>query len=82
MWGMEQVKLKICVEWDDEARVWYVSESDVPGLAAEAASLDELTRKLLVMVPELIELNGLPDREDEVPIELLIHSEQRVAIGC
>ena len=82
MSSMERVKLKICLELDEEAGVWYVSESDIPGLATEAATVDELMRKLPVMVQELIELNGLPDREGKVPIELLIHSEQRIALGC
>jgi hypothetical protein len=33
------------------------------------------------MIPELIELNGIPNEDKEVPLELLIQSEQRVAIG-
>jgi predicted RNase H-like HicB family nuclease len=46
--------------WDDEAGVWYVAESDVPGLATEAETLEQLEQKLAVMIPELLELN-LPD---------------------
>ena len=43
---------------DTEAGVWYVADSDVPGLATEAASFDELCRKILIMVPELLDANG------------------------
>lgn len=44
--------------WDDDAKVWFVADTDVPGLATEAASLDDLASKLQVMVPEMLELNG------------------------
>lgn len=60
--------LHIHAEWDEEVSVWYVTESEVPGLATEAATVQELIEKLKVMVPELMELNGdLPP----VPFELL-----------
>ena len=79
---MKRLELKIHAAWDDEANVWYVQDSDVPGLATEAATLEALLQKLKVMIPELIELNGSPNEDTEVPLELLIQSEQRVAIGC
>ncbi len=79
---MKRLELKIHATWDDEANVWYVQDSDVPGLATEAATLEALLQKLKVMIPELIELNGILNEDTEVPLELLIQSEQRVAIGC
>ena len=42
---------------DEEADVWYVSDTDVPGLAAEAASERDLLLKIHELVPELYELN-------------------------
>lgn len=61
----------ITAEWDEEAKVWFVADSDVPGLATEADTIDELARKLQVMVPELLELNGvIPDDSAEVPFSL------------
>ena len=42
---------------DDEAGVWYVSDTDVPGLVAEAASERDLLLKIRELVPELYELN-------------------------
>lgn len=62
--------LFIRAEWDDEAGVWVATSDDVPGLATESASLDELSAKLAVMVPELLDANGYPDGP-EVPFELL-----------
>ncbi|MDX2219390.1 MAG: DUF1902 domain-containing protein [Burkholderiales bacterium] len=47
-------------DWDDEAKVWVASSSDVPGLATEAATAEALIEKLKVLIPELLELNGRP----------------------
>jgi len=46
-------------EWDDEASVWVAEGEDVPGLVTEAATLERLMEKLRVMVPEMLELNGV-----------------------
>ncbi len=79
---MRTIELKIHAIRDSEAGVWYVDESDVPGLATEAETLEALAVKLKVMIPELLELNGIPSADSDVPLELLIQSEQRIAIGC
>ena len=42
---------------DDEAGVWYVSDTNVPGLATEADTLPQLLAKLRHLVPELLQLN-------------------------
>jgi predicted RNase H-like HicB family nuclease len=63
--------------WDDEARVWYVAESDVPGLVTEADTIEEMERKLLDMIPELLELNGaLPPQRQPVPFELIARKHE------
>lgn len=50
--------------WDPEASVWVTTSEDVPGLVAEASSIEELSEKLKILVPELLELNRhLLDRE-------------------
>jgi hypothetical protein len=48
----------ITADWDAEAGVWTAASDDVPGLAIEAATLDRLTERLTVVVPELLALNG------------------------
>lgn len=64
----------VTVSWDDEAKVWYVAESDVPGLATEAESMDRMLEKLKVMVPEMLELNGvIAGGQTGVPFRLLTH---------
>lgn len=61
--------IRIEVQFDDEARVWFVNESSLPGLSTEADSLDHLKAKLPGMIADLIECNGL-EIDDDVPIEL------------
>ncbi len=48
---------KVIAKWDDEAKVWVAFSDDVPGLATEADTLDELVAKIKVMVPELLAEN-------------------------
>lgn len=43
--------------WDEEARVWYVSETDFPGLVAEAETQQELLQKIRGLIPELSAAN-------------------------
>lgn len=62
--------LFIRAEWDDETDVWVATSDDVPGLATEAETLEALSAKLQIMVPELLDANGYPDGP-EVPFELL-----------
>lgn len=65
----------ITCRWDDEAGVWYVAESNVPGLATGAESLDELVTKLEIVIPELLELNGQLPASPE--IDFIVHAERR-----
>lgn len=58
-------------EWDDEANVWYVSNTDVPGLAAEADTPAELLTLLETLVPEMIELNG-GDGQADIPYSVML----------
>ena len=49
--------LEIRAVWDDEANVWVAGSDDVPGLIAEATTLESLMAKLETLIPELMELN-------------------------
>ncbi len=64
----------VTCRWDEEARVSYVAESDVPGLATEAATVEDMDRKLLSMVPELLELNE-PGFLAPAPFELIARKQ-------
>jgi predicted RNase H-like HicB family nuclease len=62
--------LFVRAEWDAEAAVWVATSDDVPGLATEAETIELLSEKLDVLVPELLDANHYPDGP-EVPFELL-----------
>lgn len=71
--------------WDEEAKVWSVDESDIPGLSTFAATLEELQAKLQQMAPELLELNShLVANGDprEIPISLHAHYETKFRAVC
>ena len=59
----------IRAEWDEEARVWVATSDDVPGLATEGDTLEDLIEKLKIIIPELLHANG-DDQEYEVPFEI------------
>lgn len=50
---------EIRAQWDSEACVWVAESEDVPGLVAEADSPNLLVHKLRILIPELLELNGV-----------------------
>jgi len=83
---MPPYKILVKANWDDDAGVWHVVDSNVPGLNAEAKTQKGLERILRQMVPELVELNGLPhsDVEDDcsVPLELIYRQRREFALGC
>ena len=61
---------EINVEWDNEAGVWYIEDSNVPGLVGEATTLEAMIALLHVRVPEMLEENGCPSGDD-IPLRLL-----------
>ena len=60
----------IYAEWDDEAQVRVATSDDVPGLATEADTQEQLIAKLKTLIPELLDANGI-DAGADVPFELL-----------
>jgi hypothetical protein len=74
---------EIFLDWDQDAQVWYVAESNVPGLVAEAPTQESMTELLKRRVPELLELNtGADPCSEQLPLELLVQSRQRLRIRC
>jgi predicted RNase H-like HicB family nuclease len=62
---MKSVTYHVEADWDAEAAVWVATSEDVPGLATEAGTIESLTDKLKVMIPELLEANGTSLRHPE-----------------
>jgi len=67
--------------WDSEAGVWVAESEDIPGLVAEAESMNALVGKIRVLVPELFELNGgLEPGQKVVNVLLRAHYEETASV--
>ncbi|HEX9808015.1 MAG TPA: DUF1902 domain-containing protein [Alphaproteobacteria bacterium] len=53
-------QLTVKVLWDKDAKVFVATSEDVPGLVAEAESLDALLADLKILIPEMLEENDSP----------------------
>jgi predicted RNase H-like HicB family nuclease len=51
--------LKVKAIWDDEAKVWVATSEDLPGLVTETDTSEVLIEKLKILIPELLEANGI-----------------------
>jgi hypothetical protein len=74
----------VWIAWDDEASVWYVRDSDLPGLVAEADTVDALREKLQPRVRELVDLNQhllSTAPEGELPLHLHAKRTETVAVS-
>jgi predicted RNase H-like HicB family nuclease len=77
-------EFKVTAFWDPEASVWVAESDDVPGLVTEADTVEQLVAKLRVMVPELLEANGVLAADvTDVPIRLVaeraVHAPRNAA---
>lgn len=64
--------LRVEATWDDEASVWVATSEDIPGLATEADTIEELRTKLIALVPELMAENGeMGDGASSLPIDIV-----------
>ena len=61
----------ITATWDDEARVWVATSDDIPGLVTEADTVEALTAKLKVIIPELLECSCIT--ATSIPFHLHTH---------
>lgn len=64
--------------WDAEAAVWFVEESDIAGLNAEAPTLEELRDKLPGLIADLIEDNEAALRGRDIAVEIVAHAHTRI----
>jgi predicted RNase H-like HicB family nuclease len=56
------MQFTVTVSHDEDGGVWFVQSSDIPGLHAEAATLDELVEIITDLAPELVAAN-LPEHD-------------------
>ncbi|MEG8027058.1 MULTISPECIES: DUF1902 domain-containing protein [Sphingomonas] len=48
----------IRADYDPEAGVWYSVDGDIPGLAADATTLEALAAKAGAMLPDLLDIHA------------------------
>jgi predicted RNase H-like HicB family nuclease len=65
----KQTTLAVNVSHDKQEHVWYVLSSDIPGLHAEAETLDELVAVISDVAPDLIAAN-LPKTPTDTAISI------------
>jgi predicted RNase H-like HicB family nuclease len=73
---------EVDAHWDSEAGVWVAESDDIPGLVAEAESMNALVEKVRVLVPELFELNGgLEPGQKSVNVHVRAHHEETASVS-
>jgi hypothetical protein len=80
---MNQITYKVETFWDRDAGVWVATSEDVLGLATEANSLENLTEKLRVMIPELLIINQQisEEYEGEICLEIISHRQELIKVA-
>lgn len=69
-------------DWDPDAAVWVATSPDIPGLATEAETVELLTAKLRVVIPELLEANRIvADRPNEISFEIISHRRESIRLA-
>jgi predicted RNase H-like HicB family nuclease len=73
---MSEPVYSVHAEWDEEAPTWVASSNEVPGLVTGADTLEELIQKLHVLVPELLEANGVLPAEAAANVSFKLVAER------
>jgi predicted RNase H-like HicB family nuclease len=68
--------LVVHADWDAEAGVWVATSEDVPGLVTESSTVETLIVRLEVMIPDLLEANGIV--RNDVSFELVARRLDRI----
>ena len=76
---MPRAMILVRALWDAESGVWVATSEDVPGLVTEAKTMEELRDKVLVMIPELLEANGIEFAWPEIPVHIMSEQTTRIS---
>jgi predicted RNase H-like HicB family nuclease len=81
---MTQLTYTVYCTWDAEASCWVATSDDVPGLATGADTLEALVERLRVVIPELLEANGLlnPAETADVPFKVVAERDERAVLAA
>jgi predicted RNase H-like HicB family nuclease len=78
---MSTARYHVEAVWDPEAAVWVATSDDIPGLATEADTIEALTQRLRVIIPELLTANGLVPDNESISLELTGHRRELVTLA-
>jgi hypothetical protein len=67
--------IRVTAAWDPDAKVWYIANSDLPGLHLEGATPQHLYDQLPGAIADLLEGTGAK----EVPFELVTPGHVNIA---
>jgi predicted RNase H-like HicB family nuclease len=77
---MAEKLIVVRVAYDPEAKVWWIESSDLFGLHAEGATLEELRDKLPGMIGDLIEDNEPSLLNHDIAVEIIAHAQIRTQV--
>ncbi|MCL2185261.1 MAG: DUF1902 domain-containing protein [Treponema sp.] len=63
------IKYTILITWDEEVSMWIAENNDIP-IALESDSLDTLIKRVRIAAPELLELNGIENKNITLHFEM------------
>jgi hypothetical protein len=68
------------VAWDEEAKVWYVEDSDIQALATEADTLEAPRERIKVITADL--LSDAPNHPDDIELDIIAYVHDRVTLAA
>lgn len=79
---MEIAGITINAFWDEDARVFVATSTDLPSLVLEAETIPEIAEEAELVVPELLKLSGIepPSGTDEISIGIISSTITKVAV--
>ena len=79
---MKNQTIIVRADWDDEAKVWVATTTDIRGRAVEAATFDLLREAVTGAIADLIEENGFDTDLPEVAVQILGQSILRGPVAA
>lgn len=79
---MKHRSIVVRADWDEEAKVWVATSTDVEGLAVEAARFEDLQPRVLAAIHDLLELNGNGHGLPEIPVHIMAEQLSRIPNPC
>jgi predicted RNase H-like HicB family nuclease len=78
--AMSDSTLDVQVNWDEDAKVWWATSDDIPGLVTEAETFEDLDRNVRELAPTLLAANDVLRKDETGHITIRLVREERVKI--